>query len=184
MKGGGPPDFGLDYFSPIGLSFQDRKSRIKTVCFKTCPRCGETKPIFKFSLEKRNINGRANICKACRSLEYLEYYYQNREKILTRLKEYRDNDKGRKSIYSKKYRKDHKKQLKKLAEKWYKKNRKRIKERNLQYYREHEQACQVRRKLWIIKNKEKIREYNREYNLKRLKKKRRKFLSEKGENKV
>ena len=163
MKKGGPPDFGLDYFSPIGLNFQDRKNRIKTICFKTCPRCGETKPIFKFSLEKRNINGRTNICKICRSLEYLEYYYQNRKKILTRLKEYHDTDKGNRSAYSKKYRKDHKIQLKKLAEKWYKKNKKRIKKRNLKYYQENREACRVRRGLWIIKNKEKIKRYNRQY---------------------
>ena len=167
MKRGGLGDFGLDYFSPIGQDFQDRKSRIKTVCFKVCSKCGETKPIFKFSLEKRNISGRANICKACKILEYLKYYYQNRERILIKCKEYRDTDKGRRDIYYKKYRKDHKIQLKKKAGEWYKKNRKKIKERNLQYYREHEQACLVRRRLWIIKNKERIREYNREYNLKR-----------------
>ncbi|MBA7518749.1 hypothetical protein ES705_10822 [subsurface metagenome] len=163
MKRGGPPDFGLDYFSPIGLNFQDRKSRIKTICFKVCSKCGETKPIFKFSVDKRNINGRTGICKICRSREYLEYYYQNKERILIKCKEYRDNDKGRRSIYSKKYQKDHKKQLKKKAGEWYKKNKKAIKKRNLQYYQDNKEAFQVRKSIWITKNKEKIREYNREY---------------------
>lgn len=152
-------------YSDIEQSLEERKSRIKTICFKICSKCGETKPIFKFSMEKRNLNGRTNICKACKIKEYLKYYYQNRERTLLKCKEYRDTNKGRRSMYYKKYQEDHKKQLKKNARKWYKKNRKRIKERNLQYYQEHEQACLVRRRLWRIKNKEKIREYNREYNL-------------------
>jgi len=134
VKRSGSTDFGLDYFSSIGRKFQEREDKIRerTVCFKVCSKCGETKPIFKFSVEMRNISGRTNICKACKILEYLKYYYQNREKILIKCKEYRDNDKVNRSAYSKKYQKDHKKKLKKLAKKWYKKNRKRIKERNLQ----------------------------------------------------
>lgn len=167
MKRGGPPDFGLDYFSPIGMSFQDRKSKIKTICFKVCSKCGEIKPIFKFSTEKRNIDGRSGICKACKTLKYLKYYCQNKERILLRCKEYRETNKDNRSAYSKKYRKDHKEQLKKLAEKWYSENREAIKKRNLQYYQENREACQIRRGLWLEKNKEKIREYNREYNLKR-----------------
>lgn len=167
MKRGGSPDFGFDYFSPTGQSFQNRKARIKTICFKVCSKCGETKPIFKFSVEKRNLNGRTGICKACKILEYQKYYYQNRERILAKCKEYRNTDEGCRSIYSKKYREDHKEQLKKLAEKWYKKNRKAIKKRNLKYYRENREACNIRRELWREKNKERIREYNREYNLKR-----------------
>ena len=130
MKRGGPPDFGLDYFSPIGLNFQDRKNRIKTICFKTCPKCGETKSIFKFSLDKRNTYGRIGICKACRSRESLEYYYQNRERILIQVKEYQD-EKDR-SKYFKDYRRKNEAHLKKQAGNWYKKNRKRIKKRDLE----------------------------------------------------
>ena len=148
-------------YSDIEQSLEERKSKIKTRCFKTCSKCGETKFIFKFSLDKRNLDGRMNICKACRGRESLEYYYQNRDKILIRNKEYQ-NKKDR-SFYFKDYRREHEEHLKKLATKWYKKNKKAIKKRNLQYYQENKEACQARRELWIIKNKEKIREYNREY---------------------
>ena len=169
MKRGGLADFGLDYFSPIGQDFQERENRIreKTKCFKVCSKCGETKPIFKFSLDKRNISSRTSICKACKISEYLKYYYQNRERILIKCKEYRDNDKGNRSAYSKKYRKDNRERLKENARKWYKSNKKAIKKRNLKYYQENKEACQVRRSIWITKNKEKIKEYNREYNLNR-----------------
>lgn len=135
----------------------------RTKCFKTCSKCGETKLIFKFSVDKRNLDGRMGVCKACRSLESLEYYYQNQSKISIRDKKYRGNHKKNKSIYNKNYRKKHKEYLKEKAGEWYLKNKEAIKERNLKYYQDHKEACLVRRKLWRIKNREKIKEYNREY---------------------
>ena len=113
-------------FSPAWQDFQERKNRIKTVCFKVCSKCGEIKPIFKFSVDKRNTNanGRTNICKACKILEYLRYYYQNREKILIQSKKYRDTNKRDRSIYFKNYRKEHREQLKKNAREGYIKNKK------------------------------------------------------------
>jgi hypothetical protein len=98
--------------------------------FKVCSKCGETKFIFKFSLDKRNLDGRTNICKACRSREYLRYYYQNRERILIQVKEYQD--KKDRSKYFKDYRREHGARLKKQAGEWYRKNKKAIKKRNLE----------------------------------------------------
>ena len=165
MKKAGLADFGLDYFSFIGRDFQERENKIreKTKCFKTCSKCGETKPIFKFSVEKRNLNGRIGICKECRSQEYLKYYYQNRSRVLIKIKEYQDNHKKAKNIYNKNYREKNKEKLKKNARKWYMSNKKAIKERNLKYYQDHKEACKQNRKLWIEKNKERIKKYNREY---------------------
>jgi len=153
-------------YSDVEQSLEERKSRIKTICFKTCSKCGEIKPVFKFSVDKRNLDGRTNVCKACRSLEGLRHYYQNRSKMLIQNREYLQANKENRRIYSKRYREKHKEQLKKNAKKWYKKNKKAIKKRNLKYYRENREACQARRELWIINNREKIKKYNREYNLK------------------
>ena len=150
-------------YSDVEQDLQYRENRIKPIKFKTCPRCGETKPIFKFSVNKRNIEGRTNICKACRSREYLEYYYQNRERILIKCKEYRDTDKGQKVIYSKNYRRDNREQLKKKAREWYLENKEAIKKRNLKYYQDNKEACLAIRELWREKNKEGIKKYNREY---------------------
>ncbi len=153
-------------YSDRERELEERKNRIKTICFKTCSKCGETKLIFKFSIEKRNTDGRTNVCKACRSLEYLKYYYHNRDKILIQVREYHKNNKRDRSIYFENYRDKNKERLKGLASKWYMSNKEAIKERNNKYYQENKEACQARRELWIIKNKERIREYNREYNLK------------------
>ncbi|MBA7541133.1 hypothetical protein ES705_33440 [subsurface metagenome] len=150
-------------YSDIEQSLEERKSRIKTICFKTCSKCGETKFIFKFSLDKRNTDGRTNVCKNCRVSEAEKYYYKNKDRILIRNKIYRDNNRRDRSEYFKKYQEENKERLKRLAKKWYKKNRKTIKKRNLEYYRANEEACKQRRKLWIEKNKEGVKKYNREY---------------------
>jgi len=145
---------------------EDRKQKIIKIRFKTCKKCGETKLNFKFSGDKRNKDGRTGICKECRSREYLEYYYKNREKILIYIREYEAIHQRERSIYQKGYQEKHKEFLKESSREWYIKNRKAVKERSLKYYREHKEICQARRKLWRIKNKEKIREYNREYKMK------------------
>ncbi len=143
--------------------YEDFRLKERTKCFKTCLKCGEIKLIFKFSLDKRNLDGRTNICKACRSLEGLKYYYHNRVKMLIKNREYLKANKEKRGIYFKNYREKHGEQLKELAKKWYLENKEAIKERNNKYYQEHKEACQARRELWIIKNKERIRKYNREY---------------------
>ncbi|GAH60627.1 unnamed protein product, partial [marine sediment metagenome] len=47
-----PYEFDTRY-SDVEQSLEERKSRVKTICFKTCSKCGEKKFIFKFSLDKR-----------------------------------------------------------------------------------------------------------------------------------
>jgi len=143
--------------------YKDFRLKERTKCFKTCLRCGETKLISKFSVDKRNLDGRISVCKACRSLEYLKYYYHNRVKMLIKNREYLKANKKKRSICQKNYRDKNKERLKENASKWYMSNKEAIKERNLEYYRGHEQACRVRKKLWRIKNREKIKKYNREY---------------------
>ncbi|MBA7588024.1 hypothetical protein ES708_30072 [subsurface metagenome] len=143
--------------------YKDFRLKERTKCFKTCLKCGETKLISKFSVDKRNLDGRISICKACRSLEGLNYYYHNRVKMLIKNIEYQKNNKRDRSIYFKNYREKHGEQLKENASKWYLENKEAIKRRNLKYYQEHKKACLARRKLWIEKNKEKIKRYNREY---------------------
>jgi hypothetical protein len=143
--------------------YEDFMLKERTKCFKTCSKCGEIKLIFKFSLDKRNLDGRISVCKACRSLEGLNYYYHNRDKILIQVREYQKNNKRDRSIYFKNYREKHGEQLKENASKWYMSNKEAIRERNNKYYQDHKEACQARRELWRTKNKERIKKYNREY---------------------
>lgn len=152
-------------FSDTEQKLGEREEKEADRCFKICSRCGERKPAYQFSRNKRNtlLGGRTNVCKTCRVIEYMNYYRKNKSEILAKEKKYQKINKRNRSKYHKDYQKEHKEQLKEKARKWYKKNKEKIKARNLQYYREHEQACRVRRKIWVEKNKEHIREYNKEY---------------------
>jgi len=152
-------------FSDVERELEERENKIKPIRFRVCKKCGEKKPSFKFSIDKRNTDGRIGVCKVCRSRESLEYYYQNRDKILIQNKEYQG--KKDRSKYFKDYQRENKEHLKKLAGRWYKSNRKKIKKRNLKYYQENKETCQQSRKLWIENNRERIRKYNREYKRKR-----------------
>ncbi len=117
-----------DYKSQL---LEDRKQKIKEIKFKVCRKCGEKKPVFKFSIDKRNRNGIANICKACLNLASLDYYYHNRESRLALVKKYDKEHKDQRRIYSESYREDHFDHLQKEAKIYYRKNRKRIKKRDL-----------------------------------------------------
>jgi len=153
----------------------------RTKCFKTCSKCREIKLIFKFSLDKRNPDGRTNVCKACRVLEAERYYYKNKDRILKQNKKYRDTNGKDRSEYFKHYQEENKERLKENASKWYLENKEAIKKRNLKYYQANKEACKQNRKLWIEKNKERIKKYNRQYKRKNKIYKLRNLLKKAGE---
>ncbi|TFB08823.1 hypothetical protein E3V08_02490 [Candidatus Atribacteria bacterium MT.SAG.1] len=157
-----PYEFEPNYFSDLERDLKDRKNKIKRY-HKICLKCGQLKMLFKFSTDKRSRDGRLGVCKECKSIESLKYYYDHKEEILIRVEEYRRTHEIDRSVYFENYRKLNKKHLKKIAKLWYKKNKKAIKERSLKYYADNKEACQAIRKLWIKNNKEKIKKYNWEY---------------------
>ncbi|GAI63463.1 unnamed protein product, partial [marine sediment metagenome] len=138
---------------------EDRKSKI-TRCFKTCLRCRERKPIYQFSKDKRNTNGRTSVCKKCRIIEYLKYYQENRDRILIVHKKYRDDHERFRAKYYQDYQEKNREKLSKLASEWYQANKEAIKKRNLKYYNANLEACKQRKELWRENNKEKIKKYN------------------------
>lgn len=139
--------------------------RERTKCFKTCSKCGETKLISKFSIDKRNLDGRTRICKECWNRYYLERYYQNRNKILIQNKKYRDTHQKDRRIYFRNYREEHKEHLEELSRQYYLRNRERIIERVKKYNQEHKEAVAIIRKRYREENRDKIREYERKYRL-------------------
>jgi len=150
-------------YSDIERNLQERKEKEIKKRFKTCSKCGERKSLLYFAVDRRSSDGRTGDCKTCRSRESSKYYYQNREQILIKVKEYQETHKEDRSVYFENYQRDHKEHLKKVASRWYKKNKKEIKKRSLKYYEENKEACQATRELWRENHKEKIKKYNREY---------------------
>lgn len=141
----------------------EREEKVQSKVYRVCQRCKVRKPLFQFTTDKRNLNGRTSICKKCRIIEYLRYYYQNRARILILHKKYRDDHKGVRTKYYQDYQRENKEKLQKSASEWYQANKKAIKKRNLEYYNANREVCNERRGLWIENNKEKIKKYNREY---------------------
>lgn len=68
------PRYVTDYYKEFRL-------RERTKCFKTCSKCGETKLISKFPLDKKNLDGHLGICKSCKSLYYKEKYRRAEREI-------------------------------------------------------------------------------------------------------
>ena len=62
---------------------------------KRCPRCGETKPIDDFSLNRSRADGRGCWCRSCRKGAQARYRRDNKAKIAARAKEYRRNNKAK-----------------------------------------------------------------------------------------
>ncbi|GAI88976.1 unnamed protein product [marine sediment metagenome] len=119
----------LSLLKRIEKRLKSREEKEETKIFKTCLKCGKRKSLSYFTADKRSSDGTTGECRACRSERSLTYYYQNREEILIKIKEYQD--KKDRSKYFENYKIDHKEHLQEIAHKWYKKNRKGIKERNL-----------------------------------------------------
>jgi hypothetical protein len=147
--------------SELERRLEEREEKERNKVFKVCAKCGERKSLLKFSRYQGRKDKRISVCKKCRIIEYLKYYYANREEILAKSKKYRETQD--RSSYHREYRSKNKEKLARLAHGWYSKNKKKIKARNLKFYNENREACALRRKLWREKNLEKLKKYNREY---------------------
>jgi len=127
--------------------------------FKTCSKCGETKLISKFSIDRRNFDGHLGVCKSCKSLYYKERYREQKEKYLEKSRIWRLKHIESVKTRQKKYREENRE----LFRKRYLENRKAFIEKAKKYYQEHKEACLMRDRAWKIKNRDKIREYNKKY---------------------
>jgi len=109
---------------------------------RTCKKCGETKPIEEFDIQKDCIGGRRPSCKQCRKMVDVITYKKRMEDI-----EYKE------MVYRKK-------------REWYYKNKEHVmsydksyRKKNAEYYKEYG-------KQYYEKNAEYYKEYGKEYNKK------------------
>ena len=82
--------------------------------FKQCSKCGEIKHINRFSKSKKGKYGVSKRCKECDKI----YREENKEFILLKQKEWRDNNKEIKRELNKKYYQEHKEELCEYHKKW------------------------------------------------------------------
>jgi hypothetical protein len=53
---------------------------------KRCPRCGESKPLDGFYIDRSKASGRRSICKSCDLGRSRTYYRANRERVIARVR--------------------------------------------------------------------------------------------------
>ena len=72
---------------------------------KTCTKCKITQPLSRYRFRK-DTNKYTTICKQCDKKKCAEYYKNNRNKVLVRVKSYSESNKTKIKDYKKEYRKE------------------------------------------------------------------------------
>ena len=159
------------YHIPKWITDYHKKFMLKerTRCFKTCSKCGETRLISRFPIDRRNPDGYSGICKTCKNKYYQARYARDKDRIKALnqkyQEKYREVHKESYQEYSRRYREEHKELFKDFAKKYYLRNRRAVIERSKKYYQDHKEAVAVRKKRYREENRDKIREYERKYRL-------------------
>lgn len=78
---------------------------------KRCSKCGMEKDFSDFHKHSTGKDGHRTVCKQCKNLVSNQYYYDNKEEIINKQKE-----------YSKIYQKENKESVNKKSNQWRKKN--------------------------------------------------------------
>lgn len=63
---------------------------------KTCNKCGKTKPLSCFNLDRNKYR---SLCKECKQLQDRTYYEKNKKRIVKRCKEYQKLNKASHNAY-------------------------------------------------------------------------------------
>tara|TARA_R110002072_G_scaffold242358_1_gene401136 strand:- start:180 stop:1154 length:975 start_codon:yes stop_codon:yes gene_type:complete len=113
-----------------------------------------------------------NRCIPIRTKEELQQYHiknreKNKEKIKTRMKQYRQDTREHIYEYNKKYNEEHKEEKKIYRKKYKEINKESIKQKNKIYNQNHKEECKQRSYEWRGKNPEKFKEAYKKGNEKR-----------------
>ncbi len=139
-----------------------------TVTEKKCSKCNEIKLSCEFNKDRNRKTGLTNYCKLCLSNKNKIIYEANKEIILKRNKEYRDNNISKiKDIYKNYYninkedirqhRENNKEEIRIKQKEYRDKNKVELSENKKQYYIENKNKFSEYGKIYRKENKEKIR---------------------------
>jgi hypothetical protein len=110
---------------------------------KVCSSCKQEKEISFFGKNASAKDGYSHVCSSCRKEQSAAYYKQNKEKVLTRNKEWAVEQKDKQKEYLKQ---------------WYQKNKERILEEDKEWYLENRELALSRCKDWRDRNPGVVRE--------------------------
>jgi hypothetical protein len=121
---------------------------------KICTKCKIEKNVCEFGYHPQTKDKLQCRCKECRKIDKQKYYFDNKDKVSEKSKDYRKKNIDKLLEYSKKYREENKIILS---------NKKKEK------YQKSPEIYYHRNKLYIEKNKEKVRNFKNEYQKKKKK---------------
>jgi 5-methylcytosine-specific restriction endonuclease McrA len=130
---------------PWGMS-QERTLTMEE--YKTCTKCGQTKPITLFRKDKRLKSGYGSQCKACKYAQSEDWVRNNSERKYAINAKYRDNNKDKVAAVKKEWQ---------IANKEY------LSEKSRLYREANKDKLREQSRQWRLNNKAKIAEANRAY---------------------
>lgn len=118
---------------------------------KICIKCKITKDISEFSKNKSTLDGLQHYCKKCSKISNANYYKKDKDKILKRCEEYRNNNKKKRTEWQKKYHEQHKKAIQERGKKYRENNKEKYLKRHKEQFLK---ACHYTnlQPMWHIEN--------------------------------
>jgi hypothetical protein len=78
---------------------------------KRCKQCGETKPLTDFYKASGTADGHRGECKACNLARKKQWYAQNRDAVIEKVKKWQHDNRDRHNAYQREYRSTRKEQF-------------------------------------------------------------------------
>lgn len=131
---------------------------------KTCTKCGETKTLDAFSLDRKfGPMGRVARCKPCVREYTRAHYRRNLERERVRKEEYRRTHRAQRSEAARAYREANKETIREKGREYERKNKDIIAARRKAKYPERKHLLAARNKRWAEANPEKVLEKGRRW---------------------
>lgn len=122
---------------------------------KTCPRCEIEKEDIEFGRNKRNRDGLAIYCKACKASYQRKYYADNPDKFAAYAKKWRLENVEYKAQRDKEYAQKHPERVRAAKAKYKKIHADRVRKMNAEYSAANKEFLSQKNREWRKKNPEK-----------------------------
>jgi hypothetical protein len=131
---------------------------------KQCTKCGETKPLDEFRLDKRHgPTKRQAACRGCQAEYSRKYSEKNKEKIAERGRKWHEANREKQNAQSRERYWANPEMEAARRRKYYEANKEKIAVRHKAYSEANKEKIAERYRKWAAANPEKVREYQRRY---------------------
>lgn len=134
-------------------------------CIKVCKACNRLLVAYNnnFYKDKKGKYGLSCKCKVCVKKKTQKYYYDNRDDVLIKRREYSEENKEKIKEYKKQYYINNKDEINEKKKQYYEENKESILEKNKQYYEENKEDILDKCKQYRENHKEEISEYKKRW---------------------